>query len=174
AYARERTRGLARVRLRGMAAGGFTQAALAAAIEAELREPTPAMAASYHALAPEQQALLLAMLDSPGGPVPERELARAARRHADGPLQRSPGELVDRLADHFLRSVPPASVAWVHPSWRDLLIDELAGDAASRLAFLSRCGLDGALVALSVGGGPAGERRLPLLRADADWDALTD
>ncbi len=147
---------------------------VAGLIDETLRRPTEAMTASYHALAPEQRALLLAMLDSPPGPVPERDLARTARRHAGGPLQRSPAELVDRLADHFLRVVPPASVAWVHPSWRDLLIDELAGDAAARLAFLQRCGLDGALVALSVGGGAFGERRLPLLKADADWDAITD
>jgi hypothetical protein len=166
-YTPERIRRLA-ARL-GRATGDVAEVA-----EEVLRRPTEGMRASYHALSPEQRALLLAMLDSPAGPVAERDLARAARRHADGPLQQNPTQLVDRLADHFLRVVPPASVAWVHPSWRDLLIDELAGDAAARLAFVSRCGVDGALVALSVGGGAGGERRLPLLKADADWDALTD
>jgi hypothetical protein len=172
-YTPERIRRLIAVRLPGISQT-VSPAWLRGAIERELREPTPQMAASYHALSGEQQALLLAMLDSPAGPVPERDLARAARRHTDGPLQRSPAELVDRLADHFLRVVPPSSVAWVHPSWRDLLIDELGGDAGARLRFLQRCGLDGALVALSVGGGPSGYRRVPLLRTDADWDALTD
>lgn len=65
-------------------------------------------------------------------------------------------------------------IAWVHPSWRDLVIEHLAADAAARRAFLNACGLDGALLALSLDGGVAGERALPLLHEDADWDALTD
>jgi len=56
-------------------------------------------------------------------------------------------------------------VDWVHPSWRDLVIDELAEDAEERRRFLRHCGVDGVTVAL-------GERRL--LRTDADWDALGD
>lgn len=62
----------------------------------------------------------------------------------------------------------------MHPSWRDLVIDELAGDPAARPRFLSAVGLDGALLALSTAGGARGERLLPLLAADADWDALGD
>jgi hypothetical protein len=61
----------------------------------------------------------------------------------------------------------------VHPSWRDLVIDRLVGDDRGRRAFLERCGVDGAILAISVAGGRHGERALPLLRADADWDALT-
>ena len=40
------------------------------------------MAASYRALEREHRELLLAMLDSPPGPVAERDLAAALRRHA--------------------------------------------------------------------------------------------
>jgi hypothetical protein len=65
-------------------------------------------------------------------------------------------------------------VTWVHPSWRDLVIERLAADAGARRAFLERCELPGALLALSTGGGAAGERALPLLITDADWDALGD
>ena len=63
-------------------------------------------------------------------------------------------------------------IAWVHPSWRDLVVDRLADDAAGRREFLAACGLEGALLALSRGGGRAGERVLPLLHEDADWDAF--
>ncbi|MEJ7894057.1 MAG: hypothetical protein WKF94_15610 [Solirubrobacteraceae bacterium] len=63
-------------------------------------------------------------------------------------------------------------ISWVHPSWRDLVIEELALDGDARRDFLSRCGLAGVLLALSSAGGRAGERVLPLLRVDADWDAL--
>jgi hypothetical protein len=62
----------------------------------------------------------------------------------------------------------------VHPSWRDLVVDALARDADERRRFLACCGVDGAALALSTAGGAAGERRRPLLREDADWDALAD
>jgi hypothetical protein len=65
-------------------------------------------------------------------------------------------------------------VDWIHPSWRDLVISELAADAALRRRFLAHCGVDGAALALSIGGGATGERVRPLLRDDADWDALAD
>jgi hypothetical protein len=65
-------------------------------------------------------------------------------------------------------------VTWVHPSWRDLVIDSLAADPLARRRFLSRCGVDGAALALSESGGPEGERMRPLLRDDRDWDALGD
>lgn len=65
-------------------------------------------------------------------------------------------------------------VAWVHPTWRDLVIERLADDAALRRHFLARCGPHGIVLALSTGGGAAGERRLPLVAGDDDWDALGD
>ena len=65
-------------------------------------------------------------------------------------------------------------IAWVHPSWRDLVIDDLAADADARRRFLGAAGLDGMLLALSTAGGARGERLLPLLVADADWDALAE
>jgi hypothetical protein len=65
-------------------------------------------------------------------------------------------------------------VDWVHPSWRDLVIESLAKDGVARRSFLRRCGVDGAALALSGGGGSEGKRERPLLRDDGDWDALGD
>lgn len=65
-------------------------------------------------------------------------------------------------------------VAWVHPTWRDLIIVRLAEDAKLRRRFLSRCGPHGIVLALATEGGTAGERRLPLMCDDQDWDALGD
>ncbi|MGH2872980.1 MAG: hypothetical protein ACRDL5_11035 [Solirubrobacteraceae bacterium] len=73
------------------------------AAQTQLQTPTEAMARSLAALAPEHRDLLVAMLDTRPGPVPDRELAAALRRHCDGPLRKRPTELVDRLTDHFLR-----------------------------------------------------------------------
>jgi hypothetical protein len=146
---------------------------LAELVERELGDPTGAMRSSFAALDREHRDLLTAMLDTPPGPVTQRELVHALRRHHDGALPRPPAELVDRLTDHFLR-VENMKVEWVHPSWRDLVIEQLGADDRARENFLHRCSIHGTLLALSTAGGPTGGRRFPLLARDADWDALTD
>jgi uncharacterized protein (DUF1778 family) len=145
-----------------------------AIVVAAIREPTEAMASSYRALAPEQRAVLLALLDVPPGPATERELTAAVRRHAPAGLAHPINETVDRLADHFLRHIQPCRVTWVHPSWRDLVIEELADDAEARRRFIGFAGVHGVLLALSTEGGARGERTLPLLASDRDWDAVAD
>jgi hypothetical protein len=64
------------------------------------------------------------------------------------------------------------AVEWMHPSWRDLVIDHLASDDQARETFLRRCGLQGFLLALSAAGGATGQRQSPLLLRAEDWDAL--
>ena len=147
---------------------------LDAVVAEEIRRPTDAMAASYRALAPDDRVVLHALLDTPPGPVSERELLAAVRRHSPSGIAKHPAEIVDRLTDHFLRIVEPASVTWVHPSWRDLVIEELSGNGDARCAFVRVCGIHGIALALSTAGGAAGLRSLPLLRHDRDWDAVAD
>jgi hypothetical protein len=72
-------------------------------VSTELASSTVAMAASFAALSVEHRDLLVAMLDTPPGPVTERDLTHALRRHHAGALPHPPAELVDRLTDHFLR-----------------------------------------------------------------------
>lgn len=62
----------------------------------------------------------------------------------------------------------------MHPTWRDLVIERLAADAGLRRHFLARCGPHGLALALSSAGGAHGDRRLPLVLADDDWDAIGD
>ena len=59
---------------------------VARATERELTTATDAMASSFSALGREHRDLLVALLDTPPGPVPERELVAALRRHHDGSL----------------------------------------------------------------------------------------
>jgi hypothetical protein len=58
-------------------------------------------------------------------------------------------------------------VEWLHPSWRDLVIEHLAGDADARARLLTGCSGHGVLLALSFGGGEHGDREL--LRTAPEW-----
>jgi hypothetical protein len=147
---------------------------LALIVDSSIREPTAAMSASFHALEPAHRAVLVALLDSPAGAVHVRDLTIAVRCHGGAAMTQRPEVLLDRLTDHFIRIGEGGAVTWVHPSWRDLVIDELAADGDARRRFLAVSSIDGLLLALSTGGGATGERRLPLLSEDADWDALAD
>jgi conflict system STAND superfamily ATPase len=147
---------------------------VATLVDAGIREPTTAMAASFRALDPVHRAVLVALLDSPVGAVHDRDLAAAVRRHVDGAIGVRPEVLLDRLTDHFVRVGEAGTVTWVHPSWRDLVIEELAGERDERRRFLERASIDGLLLAVSTEGGVTGERALPLLLEDGDWDALAN
>jgi hypothetical protein len=102
----ERIRRFAASRLADLPRAGPGRGELLRMAEQELAEPTDAMAASLRALGPEYRALLVAMLDQPDGPVPERELVAVLHRHQTGELVRRPVDLIDRVADHFLRVLP--------------------------------------------------------------------
>ncbi len=65
-------------------------------------------------------------------------------------------------------------ITWMHPSYRDLVIDELQNDPKLRLEFLQTTGISGIKLALSDTGGSQGARYLPLLVDNAAWDALRD
>jgi hypothetical protein len=170
----ERIRRFVATRLLELSGKVGVEGEIEAAVAAEIREPTDAMAASFRALSDQHRALLVALLDTPPGPVAERELVAAFRRHSPSGLAQQPTDLVDRLTDHFLRLVDGKAVTWVHPSWRDLVIDQLSDDKGERETFLRRSALDGLLLALSTAGGAEGERLLPLMREDRDWDAIAD
>lgn len=63
-------------------------------------------------------------------------------------------------------------VDWIHPSYRDLIIDELVDSSELRNTFLRRASLDGIKVAVSDTGGREGQRRLPFMRSAESWDIL--
>jgi|SRR5579871_26441 len=73
----------------------------------------------------------------------------------------------------FARSLKPyPEYDWMHPSWRDLVIEHLQSSRADRQRFLNRCGVQGILLALSSAGGGKGIRETPLLVEDSDWKIL--
>ncbi len=60
-------------------------------------------------------------------------------------------------------------VNWIHPSCRDLSIDELSEHARDRAQFLANCDESGLTLAISLAGGAEGLRQLPLLQTESDW-----
>jgi acetolactate synthase small subunit len=66
------------------------------------------------------------------------------------------------------------SVDWIHPSVRDTVIEYLMDHDFDRQRFLATARASGAVIALSTAGGSQGTLQRPLLRNDADWDALAE
>jgi hypothetical protein len=63
---------------------------------------------------------------------------------------------------------------WVHPSHRDLIIDQLSYNREMALRYLEKGGISAINLALSKQGGAAGEREFPLLRYPESWNVLRD
>jgi len=66
----------------------------------------------------------------------------------------------------------PRGVRWIHPSYRDLVIEQLAIDINLRSRFLELMDIEGVKLAVSQAGGRRGDRRLPLLVSESDWKLL--
>jgi hypothetical protein len=150
------------------------------ALEAALERPTVAMAKSFRALSSAQRTLLIAMLDAGSDAPVEGEDLEAAFGRLRGDDDPPTRELLAVLDHHFVRQTDPEFLApsdrpgidWVHPTWRDLVIDHLQSQAGARRRFLRRCGTDGLLLALSTRGGAEGERAFPFLQGHDDWEAV--
>jgi hypothetical protein len=110
-----------------------------------------------------------------------------SRRHAkENERRRKPiGVLLDELDEAFIRIVKLSPfedfalpehthVEWVHPSYRDLVIDALSNDRSMGIRYLQSGGLTAIRLALSREGGATGGRDFPLLRDAESWRALKD
>jgi hypothetical protein len=65
-------------------------------------------------------------------------------------------------------------IQWMHPSWRDLVIERLSRDPTIRSDFLAKCGMNGFMLALSAAGGTKGDLQTPLLTSVEDWESLAE
>jgi hypothetical protein len=68
----------------------------------------------------------------------------------------------------------PQLVKWVHPSVRDMVIEELMTNDVERSHFLRHSSPVGLALALSVAGGRSGTRLFPLMRSDSDWSDVAE
>lgn len=64
-------------------------------------------------------------------------------------------------------------ITWMHPSYRDLVIEELTKDRDLRRVVLKTANIDDIQLVFSVAGGSDGNRSLPLLVDDESWDIIS-
>ena len=63
-------------------------------------------------------------------------------------------------------------IDWIHPSCRDLVIEELAQEHDLQSKFLGAMSLQGIKLAISDSGGAIGDRHMPLMNHQGNWDLL--
>ena len=63
-------------------------------------------------------------------------------------------------------------IDWIHPSYRDLVIEELAHEHDLQSTFLGSMSLQGIKLVISDSGGATGERHMPLMNYRGNWDLL--
>ena len=67
---------------------------------------------------------------------------------------------------------PIRRIDWIHPSCRDLVIEELTSEPTLQAKFVEKMSLQGIKLSVSDSGGVTGERRLPLLKDPRNWEIL--
>jgi hypothetical protein len=125
------------------------------------------MRRAFDHLEHDEREFLIAMLDA--GRASVREDAIFGKLNAQG-IQSA--KVAARLLDQFVvrdgsgldRLLGSTGYRWVHPSWRDLIIEHVMEDEKDRQRFLEHTGIDGLILAVSSFGGATGTREFPLLR----------
>ena len=156
------------------------------AIKDSLRNPTKQMRVTFEKLPSAYKWFLVAVLELPdaeesysvrlrGNVANLRNLYEAYCPDAD----HQPFEtIMEHLTEAFVKvretDFGGTVVDWIHPSYRDLVIEELIKNAELRNTFLRRASLEGVKLAVSDTGGRYGARSLPFIRSAESWDVLKD
>ncbi|HXP81388.1 MAG TPA: hypothetical protein VN976_15890 [Verrucomicrobiae bacterium] len=148
------------------------------AIFESIRNPTRRIRTSFHALPPSHKWALIAMLEV-GTPAKIATVAESYDSLCPETEHEAFGDVLDQLREGFIKvnglmeeDVDARLLTWIHPSYRDLVIDELAKGQALSARFLSKASLQGVKLAVSSGGGSQGKRELPLMAASQSWAIL--
>lgn len=154
----------------GLAARLWTARVLDKAIKHNLKDPSKGMSVTFRSLPSTHKWMLIAFVESE---ILTRSptIDDVAKRYQGlcPPSDTLPAKLVlEHLSGVFLKQ-SIVGLHWVHPSCRDLVIEQFESSSALRSGYLSQCGLEGLRLATSIGGGPFGKRLVPLLVDDDDW-----
>lgn len=139
-----------------------------------IRHPTTRMRKTFDALSASHKWCLLSLLEIEGLATLDKLESLFVRREIKSgrlPFRQVIEELneafvsVKNLENPKLKGI----VDWIHPSYRDLVIDELTNDPDLRRGFLRTMSLEGLKLAISELGGESGEREIPLLLEPEDF-----
>lgn len=142
-----------------------------------IQNPTDRMRKSFLALSMGHRWALIALLDC-DDPADIGDLGATYDSLYQETSEEAFIDLVEDLDGSFLSLMQNLftssgrTVSWIHPSYRDIVIDELARDLASQAQFLSRASVIGVNLALSEAGGEEGTRVRPLLGSLSNWERL--
>jgi len=171
--------------VKSMGSRTVKDAEISLALREMLRNPTKQMKVAFETLPPAYKWFLVALLEvsevDPSAathaadvdelrslyetycPEPERESFEVVNEH-----------LTEAFVKPHLQLQGGTGIDWIHPSYRDLVIDELIADPNLRNTFIRRASLEGIKLAVSDTGGRTGERHLPLIRSAESWDILEE
>jgi hypothetical protein len=149
-----------------------------ARIRESIRNATERITKSYSKLPSPHKWVLISLLESSRTPTAGIvKKAFETRCPLELREDNSFPEILDELTEAFVKQVdrpgkPDQQIDWIHPSYRDVVIDHLAASPNLQLAFLEKSELPGIKLALSEGGGAQGNRSFALLAAAGAWEAL--
>lgn len=143
-----------------------------------IENPTSRMRKAYEALPAAHKWVLVALLEQQYGQASRQDLETRYALHCPADVKESFDRVIDQLVDAFLFQIGPddkgeLKYSWIHPSYRDLVIEELSSEDAMKKTFISSTDVSGIKLAISSLGGALGARRLPLLRDAKDWSLFT-
>jgi hypothetical protein len=157
----------------GLDGVGLHPEELSGKISHEIQNPTERMRKCFRALQPSHQKMLLTLLESDEDSVTIHTLTSIYRQqnNNDGC---NPDNILDELREAFvtISDGTQQHVDWIHPSYRDLVIEQLREGGPLKSTFLNGMRLAGIKLALSDCGGPTGNLRFPLITSPKDWETL--
>ncbi len=164
--------------------GTSSQQEISARVAEAIKYPTRQMQLTFRGLPIALKWYLVSMLELTRGLCTVKELEKAYARYCPDEKREPFAEATQQLNEAFIRvrdfvrnrkaGKNILTADWIHPSYRDLVIDELAADPELRLPFLKRASLEGVKLALSDTGGQEGLRQLPFMLSAESWDVLEE
>ena len=147
------------------------------AIRNAIGNSTDRMKKAFRALPIPHKWALIAMLEA-GDRVSAASLREFYEKNCPVQNQEPFTEVMEDLTESFLKGMSgkngPELVDWIHPSCKDLVIEELARQPQLRNAFLRVMSLAGIKIAISSAGGAEGKRVFPFLTSIQSWEFLQE
>ncbi|MCH8837926.1 MAG: hypothetical protein IIA60_09040 [Candidatus Marinimicrobia bacterium] len=142
-----------------------------------LANPTDHMTKSFNSLSNKYKWLLITILEIEGFFTRASDILERLCQRVGAMTQTTFDRLLNDLDGTFIRvnvakNESVRTVDWIHPSYRDLLIEVLQNDQELQEEFLKTANVEGITLALSVSGSSYGERLLPFTKTENSFNII--